>query len=94
MEGDEKDSMALLNEILGTMSVDEGDFSQEWTEVFGDAEEGTSAASGRPADAQQKENSFFLPSQLLDQSLNNLQSSLSGQNFIVCLYMCEPEKES
>lgn len=86
--------MALLNEILGTMSVDEGDFSQEWTEVFGDAEEGTSAASGRPADAQQKENSFFLPSQLLDQSLNNLQSSLSGQNFIVHLYMCEPEKES
>uniref|UniRef100_A0A4W6G338 Islet cell autoantigen 1 n=1 Tax=Lates calcarifer TaxID=8187 RepID=A0A4W6G338_LATCA len=77
LEGEEKDSMALLNEILGGMSVDEGDFSREWTEVFGDSEEGTSAASGRQAEAQQKENSFFLPSQLLDQSLNNPQSSLS-----------------
>lgn len=76
--------MALLNEILGSMSVDEGDFSREWTEVFGDTEEGTSAASGRPAEAQQKENSFFLPSQLLDQSSNHLQSSLSGQNVCAC----------
>nr|XP_019959001.1 PREDICTED: islet cell autoantigen 1 isoform X1 [Paralichthys olivaceus] len=77
LEGEE-DSMALLNEILGSLSVDEGDFSREWTEVFGDTEDGTSAAaSGRPADAQQRENSFFLPSHLLDQSLNNLHSSLS-----------------
>ncbi|XP_041798615.1 islet cell autoantigen 1 [Chelmon rostratus] len=82
LEGEEKDSMALLNEILGGMSVDEGDFSREWTEVFGEAED-TSAASGRPAEAQQKENSFFLPSQLLDQSLNNLQSSLSDWAGIV-----------
>lgn len=71
--------MALLNEILGSMSVEEGDFSREWTEVFGDTEEGTSAAPGGPAEAEQKENSFFLPSQLLDQSLNHVQSSLSGQ---------------
>uniref|UniRef100_A0A3B5AMH2 Islet cell autoantigen 1 n=1 Tax=Stegastes partitus TaxID=144197 RepID=A0A3B5AMH2_9TELE len=77
LEGEEKDSMALLNEILGGLSVDDGDFSREWTEVFGETEEGTSAASGRPAESQQKENSFFLPSQLLDQSLNNLQSSVS-----------------
>ncbi|KAM9851506.1 islet cell autoantigen 1 isoform 2-T3 [Aulostomus maculatus] len=74
-EGEEKDSMALLNEILGSMSVEEGDFSREWTEVFGEAEEGTSAAPGRPADGQGGENSFFLPSQLLDQSLSNQQSS-------------------
>uniref|UniRef100_A0A3B4GYX4 Islet cell autoantigen 1 n=1 Tax=Pundamilia nyererei TaxID=303518 RepID=A0A3B4GYX4_9CICH len=77
-EGEETDSMALLNEILGGLSVDEGDFSQEWTEAFGETEEGTSAASTRPTEAQDKEN-FFLPSQLLDQSLNNLQSSISGQ---------------
>uniref|UniRef100_A0A3Q1B8F7 AH domain-containing protein n=1 Tax=Amphiprion ocellaris TaxID=80972 RepID=A0A3Q1B8F7_AMPOC len=77
VEGEEKDSMALLNEILGGLSVDDSDFSREWTEVFGETEEGTSAASGRPAESQQKENSFFLPSQLLDQSLNNLQSSVS-----------------
>ncbi|CAJ1062941.1 islet cell autoantigen 1 isoform X1 [Xyrichtys novacula] len=76
-EGEERDSMALLNEILGSMSVDEGDFSREWTEVFGDHEEGASAASGRASEAEQKEDSFFLPSQLLDQSLNNLQSSTS-----------------
>ncbi|XP_035760123.1 islet cell autoantigen 1-like, partial [Neolamprologus brichardi] len=76
-EGEETDSMALLNEILGGLSVDEGNFSQEWTEVFGETEEGTSAASTRPTEAQDKENSFFLPSQLLDQSLNNLQSSIS-----------------
>ncbi|KAM7382961.1 hypothetical protein PAMP_002654 [Pampus punctatissimus] len=83
LEGEEKDSMALLNEILGGMSVDEGDFSREWTEVFGEAEEGTSKASTGPTEAQQKENSFFLPSQLLDQSLNNLQSSLSDWASIV-----------
>ncbi|XP_051262271.1 islet cell autoantigen 1 [Dicentrarchus labrax] len=83
LEGEDKDSMAFLNEILGSMSVDEGDFSREWTEVFGDPEEGTSAASGRSAEAQQKENSFFLPSQLLDQSLNNTQSSLSDWAGIV-----------
>lgn len=80
--------MALLNEILGGLSVDEGDFSQEWTEVFGETEEGTRAASTRPTEAQDKEN-FFLPSQLLDQSLNNLQSSISGQRVCVCvLQLC------
>ncbi|XP_041649017.1 islet cell autoantigen 1 [Cheilinus undulatus] len=77
VDGEEKDSMALLNEILGSMSVDEGDFSREWTEVFGDKDEGMSAASGKPVEAEQKEDSYFLPSQLLDQSLNNLQSSNS-----------------
>ncbi|KAM6994436.1 islet cell autoantigen 1 [Tautogolabrus adspersus] len=77
LEGEEKDSMALLNEILGSMSVDEGDFSREWTEVFGDNEEGTSAASGERVEAEQREESFFLPSQLFDQSLNNPQSSMS-----------------
>lgn len=69
--------MALLNEILGTWSVDEGDFSREWTEVFGESDEGTNTASGGSTEAQHKENAFFLPSQLLDQSLNNLQSSLT-----------------
>uniref|UniRef100_UPI0037E8AAC5 islet cell autoantigen 1 isoform X2 n=1 Tax=Semicossyphus pulcher TaxID=241346 RepID=UPI0037E8AAC5 len=77
LEGEERDSMALLNEILGSMSVDEGDFSREWTEVFGDAEEGTGSASSRPAGEEHEEDSFFLPSQLLDQSLSNLQSSIS-----------------
>ncbi|KAF7661226.1 hypothetical protein LDENG_00266650 [Lucifuga dentata] len=78
-EAEEKDSMSLLNEILGGMSMDEGDFSREWTEVFGETEEEMNAGlgGGGPVEAQQKENSCFLPSQLLDQSLNNLQSSLT-----------------
>nr|XP_020471202.1 islet cell autoantigen 1 isoform X1 [Monopterus albus] len=78
LEEEEKDSLALLNEILGSASVDEGDFCREWMEVFGHTQEGTSTPSDRTAEtAQQKENAFFLPSQLLDQNLNNLQSSLS-----------------
>lgn len=78
LDGEDKDSMALLNEILGGLSLDEGDFSREWTEVFGQAEEASNAACGRAAEAQQREqSSFFLPSQLLDQSLSNLQSSTS-----------------
>ncbi|XP_072249775.1 islet cell autoantigen 1 isoform X1 [Leuresthes tenuis] len=72
---EERDSMALLNEILGVCSVDESDFSQEWTEVFGETDEGTRTASTGSAETQQKENSFFLPSQLLDQGLNKSSGS-------------------
>uniref|UniRef100_A0A3B3V241 Islet cell autoantigen 1 n=1 Tax=Poecilia latipinna TaxID=48699 RepID=A0A3B3V241_9TELE len=64
----EEDSLALLNEILGGLFVD--DFSQEWTKGSGDTE-----ASASPSDTQQQENSFFLPSQLLDQSLNKSSAS-------------------
>lgn len=56
--------MASLKEILGTLSLD--------------TETGTTAASDRPAEAQQKEDPLFLPSQLLDHSVNNPQFSLSG----------------
>ncbi|KAM9309950.1 islet cell autoantigen 1 [Pholidichthys leucotaenia] len=76
-DGEEKDTATLLSEILGSLSVDEGDFSWEWTEVFGETGEGTGAAFGRPAETQREENTFFLPSELWDQSLNNLQSPTS-----------------
>ncbi|XP_010888189.2 islet cell autoantigen 1 isoform X2 [Esox lucius] len=78
-EGGERDSMALLNEILGSMSLDEGEFSREWQEVFGDGDQGSGATSkGGPVVTQHEEDSsFFLPSHLLDQNKNNLQSSLS-----------------
>ncbi|XP_068425958.1 islet cell autoantigen 1 [Clinocottus analis] len=76
LEGEAQDGVAFLNDILGGMSVDQGDFSREWTEVFGDPDDGASAASDRPAEAQHTESSFFLPSQLLDQSLNHQPSSL------------------
>lgn len=72
--GEQRDSVALLNEILGSLSVDGGDLSQEWTQVFGDSEEGPGAASEGPLESEQKE-SFFLPSQLLDQSFYHLQTS-------------------
>ncbi|XP_024917162.1 islet cell autoantigen 1 [Cynoglossus semilaevis] len=77
---EEQDSLALLNEILGGMSVDEGDFSQEWTAVFGDTE-GINSGCERQTEAQEKEESFFLPSQLLDQSLKNLNSSVSDADW-------------
>ncbi|PWA20645.1 hypothetical protein CCH79_00011459 [Gambusia affinis] len=64
----EEDSLALLNEILGGLFVD--DFSQEWAKGSGDTE-----ASAGPPDTQQQEHSFFLPSQLLDQSLNKSSAS-------------------
>ncbi|XP_037308706.2 islet cell autoantigen 1 [Pungitius pungitius] len=76
-EGEEKDSVALLNEILGSTSVEDGNFSREWAEVFGDAEDGASAAPGRPAEARRAESDFFLPSQLWDQSLSDRRSTLS-----------------
>ncbi|XP_056142684.1 islet cell autoantigen 1 [Lampris incognitus] len=79
-EGGEKEGMVLLNEILGCTSLEENEFSREWTEVFGEAEEGTSASSvrGGPVEAQQEENtSFFLPSHLWDQNLQSLDWSSS-----------------
>lgn len=83
LEGEEKDSVTLLNEILGSMSVDEGDFSREWTEVFGEAEDGGATAGGRPD--PQEQNSFFLPSQLLDQSLSDPLSSMAGEKLFLLL---------
>ncbi|NWX51459.1 ICA69 protein, partial [Steatornis caripensis] len=78
----DKDDMVLLNEILNASSLDEGEFSKEWTAVFGqvaladltmnssagDVENTSSSAAPTP--------SGYLPSQLLDQNMNDLQSSL------------------
>ncbi|KFP89832.1 Islet cell autoantigen 1, partial [Apaloderma vittatum] len=79
----DKDDMVLLNEILNASSLDEGEFSKEWTAVFGQVAladltmnssagdvENTSSSSVAPAP------SGYLPSQLLDQNMNDLQSSL------------------
>ncbi|KAA0702681.1 Islet cell autoantigen 1 69 kDa islet cell autoantigen [Triplophysa tibetana] len=71
----EKDMLSLLNEILGSSSLEEGSFSQEWQEVFGENE----PASNNRADVQpEEESAFFLPSKLLDQDMNDLQSTVSG----------------
>uniref|UniRef100_A0A8D0GU76 Islet cell autoantigen Ica1 C-terminal domain-containing protein n=1 Tax=Sphenodon punctatus TaxID=8508 RepID=A0A8D0GU76_SPHPU len=71
--------MVLLNEILNASSLDEGEFSKEWTAVFGEeplADPTTNCSGGEMENAPSS--SGFLPSQLLDQNMSDLQSSLQG----------------
>ncbi|NXG99173.1 ICA69 protein, partial [Loxia leucoptera] len=76
----DKDDMVLLNEILNTSSLDEGEFSKEWTAVFGQAADLTMNSSARDGENTSSSAvpapSGYLPSQLLDQNMNDLQSSL------------------
>ncbi|MCJ8745454.1 hypothetical protein PDJAM_G00130380 [Pangasius djambal] len=81
----EKDGLSVLTEILSSSSVEDGDFSREWRDVFGEDESvdgGTSAVTdAQPEEEEEEEEaaaSFFLPSQLLDQNIHNLQSAVSG----------------
>ncbi|XP_028836858.1 islet cell autoantigen 1 isoform X2 [Denticeps clupeoides] len=69
-DGLERDGMALLNEILNSSSLEEGDFSRQWHEVFGEDE--PTEGGGKEGQPLLDEHAFFLPSQLLDQNLNNL----------------------
>ncbi|XP_044284784.1 islet cell autoantigen 1 isoform X1 [Varanus komodoensis] len=78
-EATDKDDMVLLNEILNASSLDDGEFSREWTAVFGEdplTEVATNPSAGEVESNQSS--SGFLPSQLLDQNMNDLQSSLQG----------------
>ncbi|NXO90333.1 ICA69 protein, partial [Certhia brachydactyla] len=80
-EPGDKDDMVLLNEILNASSLDEGEFSKEWTAVFGQAADLTMNSSARDGEntsssAPVPAASGYLPSQLLDQNMNDLQSSL------------------
>lgn len=73
--------MVLLNEILNASSLEEGEFSKEWTAVFGqvtDLAMNSSAGDGDNTSAVPSTPSGYLPSQLLDQNMNDLQSSLHG----------------
>ncbi|NXB97215.1 ICA69 protein, partial [Vidua chalybeata] len=76
----DKDDMVLLNEILNASSLDEGEFSKEWTAVFGQAADLTMNPSARDGENTSLSAipapSGYLPSQLLDQNMNDLQSSL------------------
>ncbi|EMP32705.1 Islet cell autoantigen 1 [Chelonia mydas] len=83
-ESGNKDDMVLLNEILNASSLDEGEFSREWTAVFGEdplTELSTASSGGdmESASSSAAAPSGFLPSQLLDQNMNDLQSSLHDQ---------------
>ncbi|XP_025892045.1 islet cell autoantigen 1 [Nothoprocta perdicaria] len=83
-EPSDKDDLVLLNEILNASSLDEGEFSKEWTAVFGHAAPAEPAGSSAPGDGEAATASAtaspsgYLPSQLLDQNMNDLQSSLHG----------------
>ncbi|OXB84761.1 UNVERIFIED_CONTAM: hypothetical protein H355_001238, partial [Colinus virginianus] len=84
-EPSDKDDMVLLNEILNASSLEEGEFSKEWTAVFGqvaltDLATNSSAADGDNTSAAASTPSGYLPSQLLDQNMNDLQSSLHGKS--------------
>ncbi|NWT96813.1 ICA69 protein, partial [Urocynchramus pylzowi] len=76
----DKDDMVLLNEILNASSLDEGEFSKEWTAVFGQAADLSLNPSARDGENTSSSAvpapSGYLPSQLLDQNMNDLQSSL------------------
>ncbi|XP_047216200.1 islet cell autoantigen 1 isoform X1 [Girardinichthys multiradiatus] len=94
-ELDGEDSLALLNEILGGLFVEEGDFSQEWTKGFGKTE-ASAASAGSAETQQQQENPFFLPSQLLDNSLNKFSlSDWTGRSPqpVTCGAECSPGAE-
>uniref|UniRef100_A0A8C0D0N2 Islet cell autoantigen 1 n=1 Tax=Balaenoptera musculus TaxID=9771 RepID=A0A8C0D0N2_BALMU len=77
-EGADKDDLLLLSEIFNASSLEEGEFSKEWAAVFGDGqlkEPAPTAAPGEP-DPKPQTGSGFLPSQLLDQNMKDLQASL------------------
>ncbi|KFP09705.1 Islet cell autoantigen 1, partial [Egretta garzetta] len=81
-EPGDKDDMVLLNEILNASSLDEGEFSKEWTAVFGQVALADLTMNSSAGDTENTSSSVaptpsgFLPSQLLDQNMNDLQSSL------------------
>ncbi|KAB0342300.1 hypothetical protein FD754_019226, partial [Muntiacus muntjak] len=80
LEGADKDDLLLLSEIFNASSLEEGEFSKEWVAVFGDGrlkEPAPTAALGEP-DPRPQAGSGFLPSQLLDQNIKDLQASLEG----------------
>ncbi|XP_026698401.1 islet cell autoantigen 1 [Athene cunicularia] len=83
-EPGDKDDMILLNEILNASSLDEGEFSKEWTAVFGQVALADHTVNSSAADVENASSSVaptpsgYLPSQLLDQNMNDLQSSLHG----------------
>ncbi|XP_045041164.2 islet cell autoantigen 1 isoform X8 [Desmodus rotundus] len=82
LEGADKDDLQLLNEIFNASSLEEGEFSKEWAAVFGDGrlkEPAPVVAPGEPEPKSQA-GSGFLPSQLLDQNMKDLQASLQATN--------------
>ncbi|XP_065522279.1 islet cell autoantigen 1 isoform X2 [Lathamus discolor] len=84
LESEPGDNMVLLNEILNASSPDDGEFSKEWTAVFGQVALADLTVNSSAGDMESTSSSVaptpsgYLPSQLLDQNMNDLQSSLHG----------------
>ncbi|KFQ43224.1 Islet cell autoantigen 1, partial [Nestor notabilis] len=82
LESEPGDNMVLLNEILNASSPDDGEFSKEWTAVFGQVALADLTMNSSAGDMESTSSSVaptpsgYLPSQLLDQNMNDLQSSL------------------
>ncbi|NXK76417.1 ICA69 protein, partial [Amazona guildingii] len=82
LESEPGDNMVLLNEILNASSPDDGEFSKEWTAVFGQVALADLTMNSSAGDMESTSLSVaptpsgYLPSQLLDQNMNDLQSSL------------------
>eukprot|EP00062_Callorhinchus_milii_P018996 gi/632973071/ref/XP_007902971.1/ PREDICTED: islet cell autoantigen 1 isoform X2 [Callorhinchus milii] len=74
----DKDEMALLNEILNASSLEEGDFSKEWQTVFGDDVFSLPTDLAAGESDQSAAAPGFLPSQLFDKNLSDLSSSLTS----------------
>ncbi|XP_076978996.1 islet cell autoantigen 1 isoform X6 [Tamandua tetradactyla] len=77
-EGADRDDLLLLSEIFSASSLEDGEFGKEWAAVFGDSrlkESAPTVAPGEP-DLKPQTGSGFLPSQLLDQNMKDLQASL------------------
>lgn len=86
LESEPGDNMVLLNEILNASSPDDGEFSKEWTAVFGQVALADLTMNSSAGDMESTSSSVaptpsgYLPSQLLDQNMNDLQSSLHGED--------------
>ncbi|RXM29187.1 Islet cell autoantigen 1 [Acipenser ruthenus] len=78
-DGGDKDEMAFMNEILNTSPLEDEDFSKQWQAVFGEDISLSSANTSAAGETLQDDpsSSGFLPSQLLDQNMNNFQSSFA-----------------
>ncbi|OCT75714.1 hypothetical protein XELAEV_18030901mg [Xenopus laevis] len=79
-EAGDKDEMQLLNDILSASSLEGDDLGNEWAAIFGDPLASPHPVSPGAIDPEQRADSSsgFLPSQLLDQDMNDLLSSVQG----------------
>lgn len=70
----------MLNEILSASSLEAGDLGKEWTAIFGEPLFTSQPLNptSQELEPQAEQSSGFLPSQLLDQNLRSVQSSLYG----------------